>query len=106
MLAKLKSYSPGLLLTLLLAAAAFLLNRLVPGDLLGTSILALVLGMACHRLLKRLPQAAAGVQFASTTVLKLGIILMGISLSFSQVLMVGRYALLLMLCTLTTALLV
>lgn len=103
MLAKLKSYSPGLLLTLLLAAAAFLLNRLVPGDLLGTSILALVLGMACHRLLKRLPQAAAGVQFASTTVLKLGIILMGISLSFSQVLMVGRYALLLMLCTLTTA---
>jgi len=103
MLTKLKSRSSGLLLTLLLAAAAALLNSLVPGDVIGTSILALVLGMLCHPLMKRLPQAASGVHFASTTVLKLGIVLMGISLSFSQVLTVGRYALLLMLCTLTTA---
>ena len=45
MLTKLKSRSSGLLLTLLLAAAAALLNSLVPGDVIGTSILALVLGI-------------------------------------------------------------
>ena len=104
MLETLKRRSPGLLLTLLLALVSIWLSSQIPGDILGTSILALILGMLCHPLLKKLPQASAGVDFASRTVLRLGIILMGISLSFSQVLMVGRYALLLMMCTLTTAL--
>lgn len=103
MLETLKRRSPGLLLTLLLALVSIWLSSQIPGDILGTSILALILGMLCHPLLKKLPQASAGVDFASRTVLRLGIILMGISLSFSQVLMVGRYALLLMMCTLTTA---
>jgi uncharacterized integral membrane protein (TIGR00698 family) len=88
---------------ILLALVSIWLSSQIPGDILGTSILALILGMLCHPLLKKLPQASAGVDFASRTVLRLGIILMGISLSFSQVLMVGRYALLLMMCTLTTA---
>ena len=103
MLLRLKRCAPGLVLTVILAAAAIWLSGLVPGDILGASILALVLGMLCHPLLKKLPQTSPGVDWASSTVLKLGIILMGISLSFSQVLLVGRYALLLMLCTLTTA---
>lgn len=103
MLETLKRRSPGLLLTLLLALVSIWLSSQIPGDILGTSILALILGMLCHPLLKKLPQASEGVDFASRTVLRLGIILMGISLSFSQVLMVGRYALLLMMCTLTTA---
>lgn len=103
MLETLKRRSPGLLLTLLLALVSIWLSSQIPGDILGTSILALILGMLCHPLLTKLPQASAGVDFASRTVLRLGIILMGISLSFSQVLMVGRYALLLMMCTLTTA---
>lgn len=96
---KLRSYSPGLLLTLILAGASFWLSSRIPGDIIGTSIMALVLGMICHPLLAKLPQASAGVNYVSKSVLKMGIILMGISLSFSQVLMVGKYALLLMMCT-------
>ena len=100
---KLRSYSPGLLLTLILAGASFWLSSRIPGDIIGTSIMALVLGMICHPLLAKLPQASAGVNYVSKSVLKMGIILMGISLRFYQVLMVGKYALLLMMCTLTTA---
>ena len=100
---KLRSYSPGLLLTLILAGASFWLSSRIPGDIIGTSIMALVLGMICHPLLAKLPQASAGVDYVSKSVLKMGIILMGISLSFSQVLMVGKYALVLMMFTLTTA---
>lgn len=103
MLEKLKTNSWGLLLTFLLALVALWVNSLLPGDMIGTSILTLVLGMLCHPLLKIIPQTHAGVHFASTKVLRLGIILMGITLSFSQVVLVGKYALLLMLCTLTTA---
>ena len=103
MLGKLKQYSSGFLLTLLLAVLAIWINRLIPGDLVGTSILALILGMVCHPILQKMPQTSAGVHFVSTTVLKVGIILMGISLSFSQVLMVGKYALALMVFTLSTA---
>jgi uncharacterized integral membrane protein (TIGR00698 family) len=98
-----RQYSSGLLLTLVLAALAMWANSLVPGDVIGSSILALVLGMLLHPVVERLPQTSAGVQFASKTVLKLGIILMGVTLSFSQVLMVGKYALLLMVFTFITA---
>ena len=88
MVAKLRQYSSGFLLTLILAALAIWLNKLVPGDLIGTSILVLLLGMFFHPVVDKMPQASSGVHFVSTTVLKVGIILMGISLSFSQVLMV------------------
>ena len=103
MVANLRQYSSGFLRTLILAALAIWLNKLVPGDLIGTSILVLLLGMFFHPVVDKMHQASSGVHFVSTTVLKVGIILMGISLSFSQVLMVGKYALVLMMFTLTTA---
>lgn len=98
-----RQYSSGLLLTLALAALSFWLNDRIPGDIIGSSVLALILGMIFHPALEKMPQTQSGVHFVSTTILKLGIILMGITLSFSQVLMVGKYALLLMIFTLTTA---
>ncbi len=103
MLEKFRQYSSGLLLTLLLAVLAIWLNKLIPGDLVGTSILVLILGMLFNSIMDKVPQVSAGVHFVSTTVLKVGIILMGVSLSFSQVLMVGKYALPLMVFTLSTA---
>ncbi|MGI6623958.1 MAG: YeiH family protein [Limnochordia bacterium] len=103
MIAENKQYSAGVLLTLALAAFSLFVSGRIPGDMLGSSVLALVLGMFLHPVLEKMPQTKAGVHFVSTTVLKLGIILMGITLSFSQVLMVGKYALLLMVFTFTTA---
>lgn len=98
-----KQYSVGFLFTLVLGAFSLWLGNLIPGDIIGSSVLALVLGMLLHPVLEKIPQVSLGVKFVSSKILKLGIILMGISLSFSQVLMVGKYALLLMAITLTTA---
>lgn len=103
MLAKYQQYSLGFLLTLVLAALSFLISNQIPGDIIGSSVLALLLGMLFHPLLEKIPQTKSGVQFVSTQILKLGIILMGITLSFAQVLMVGKYALLLMAFTLATS---
>lgn len=98
-----KQYSAGFLLTLAIGAFSMWISTLLPGDIIGPSVLALILGMLLHPVLKRLPQTLSGVQFVSKKILKLGIILMGITLSFSQVMMVGKYALLLLVFTLATA---
>lgn len=103
MITKHKQYGTGFLLTLVIGAFSMWMSNLIPGDIIGSSVLALILGMVLHPVLQKMPQTSSGVQFVSTKVLKLGIILMGVTLSFSQVLMVGKYALLLMVFTLTTA---
>lgn len=103
MIAKYKQYYVGFLFTLTLGAFSIWISRLIPGDIIGSSVLALVLGMILHPVLEKIPQTSAGVKFVSTKILKLGIILMGITLSFSQVLMVGKYALLLMVFTFITS---
>lgn len=100
---KCKKHSAGFLLTLVVGAFSMWISNLIPGNIIGSSVLALVLGMLLHPVLEKIPQTRFGVQFVSTKILKLGIILMGITLSFSQVLVVGKYALLLMMFTLATA---
>lgn len=100
---QIKEYGAGIALTFIIAVIALALSNIIPGNIIGSSVLALVIGISLNPLLKKIPQATAGIQFVSKRVLKLGIILMGITLSFSQVFMVGKYALLLMVFTLTTA---
>lgn len=103
MITKCKQYGTGFLLALAIGAFSMWMSNLIPGDILGSSVLALILGMLLHPVLVKISQTSSGVQFVSTKILKLGIILMGITLSFSQVLMVGKYALLLMVFTLSTS---
>lgn len=98
-----KQHSAGFFLALAIGGFSLWASRLIPGDVIGSSVLALLLGMLLHPVLEKAPQTVSGVKFVSSKILKLGIILMGITLSFSQVLMVGKYALLLMAFTLATA---
>ncbi|WRS27365.1 putative sulfate exporter family transporter [Oscillospiraceae bacterium MB08-C2-2] len=98
-----KKFIPGLGFTAALGIFSLLISGLIPGDLIGSSVFALLFGMLLNPVLKKIPALTAGVQLASGKVLRLGIILMGITLSFSQVLFVGKYALLLMTFTLLTA---
>ncbi|MGI6176042.1 MAG: YeiH family protein [Christensenellales bacterium] len=103
MMALCRRYGAGFLLTLVIGAFSMWMSSLIPGDIIGSSVLALILGILLHPVLKRMPQTVSGVHFVSTKILKLGIIFMGITLSFSQVWMVGKYALLLLGFTLATA---
>ena len=101
-----KRILPGLLLTFIVAGAAFLLNSILPIDLLGATLLALLIGMALNPLLGHKKTFDAGTAFSSKTILRLGIILMGINLNFSQVFQAGKYALVLMVFTLSTSFIV
>lgn len=98
-----QKYGAGFASALLIGAFSMWISRMLPGDILSASVLALLLGMILNPVLGKVPQARAGIEFVSKKVLKAGIILMGITLSFSQVFMVGRYALVMMCFTLLTA---
>lgn len=98
-----KQVFPGLTLCALIALAAFLLNSLLPNNLFGTSLLALLVGMILNPLVSRYSSFSPGMNWTSKKILRMGIILTGITLSFSQIFEAGKYALLLMCFTLTTA---
>lgn len=103
MFTKLKRILPGLLLSACVAAIAMLLSSLIPGDIIGATVMALLVGMALNPLLNRNEQFSAGVNFAGKIVLRIGIILMGVNLNFSEVLSVGKYSLFVMIFTMATA---
>lgn len=85
--------APGLLLALVIGLAAGFLS-----DHYGTPVmlLALLLGLAFHFLWEEGP-CAAGVDFAATTLLRLGVGLLGIRITFAQIAEIGLGPLLLVL---------
>lgn len=93
----------GVILSAAIAAAAFVINHFLPIDLLGTTLIALLLGMMLNPLFSRYSNLTGGVNWTSKVILRMGIILAGITLSFDQVLKAGKYSLILMVFTLTTA---
>ena len=103
MFKKLKSIAPGLLLSACVAIIAMLLSSLIPGDIIGATVMALLVGMALNPILNRYEQFNSGVNFAGKIILRIGIILMGVNLNFSEVLNVGKYSLFVMIFTMATA---
>ncbi|MFH5821315.1 YeiH family protein [Georgenia sp. AZ-5] len=79
--------APGLALTATVAALAVLANRAVP--VVSALLVAIVAG-AVLRNARLLPAAAeAGVRYSARTVLRLGVVLLGLQLSVPQVLGLG-----------------
>ncbi len=102
-LSKFKSYLAGILLTVLLAITANQISGWVPNGIISGSVFALLIGMALNPLIAKYPIFKDGIQFVSKRVLKFSIILLGLTLSFTQVLNVGKYSLIVMMFTLLTA---
>jgi uncharacterized integral membrane protein (TIGR00698 family) len=76
---------PGLLVTALVAMAAAFLGSHYKGSVL---LFALLLGLALH-FISEDPRCAAGIQFASSTVLRLGVALLGLRLSIDHLVSLG-----------------
>jgi len=91
---------PGLLLTAMIAATAFLLHALPVIGTLSPLILAILLGMAFHNLIGTPARARGGVVFSLRRILRLAIILLGLQLTVAQVMAVGGAGLLIILATL------
>lgn len=100
---KIKTLTPGVLLSAGVAVVSILLSSLIPGDIIGATVMALLVGMALHPLLNRYSKFNEGVNFAGKMILRAGIVLMGVNLNFSEVLNVGKYAIFVMLFTMGTA---
>lgn len=100
---KVKSISAALALTALLAVVANAISGLIPYHLISASVFALLLGMLINPLLSKFGIFSVGLGFVSKKVLKLAIVLMGVTLSFQEILHVGKYSLIVMCFTLLTA---
>ena len=80
-----KKLVPGLLVTALVAMAAAFLGNHYKGSML---LFALLLGLALH-FVSEDKRCAAGIQFASSTVLRLGVALLGLRLTIDHVVTLG-----------------
>lgn len=102
-MAKYKEFVPGVLLCLAVAVTAVIANNVLPLDLFGIALLSLLIGMALNPIISKYEYLDHGINWTSKRILRVGIILTGISLSFAQVVQAGKYAVLLLVFTLGTA---
>ncbi len=99
----LKKIIPGLLLTLGIAYISRFISELLPVHVIGAGVIALFIGMILNPWVSTKEGLYPGITFTGKKVLRFAIILMGISLSFHQVLEVGRFSLIVMVFTLFAA---
>lgn len=100
---KIMNLLPGIILSIILAVISKICSGFIPYELISAGVFAMLIGMLFHGVVKKIPNSQKGLQFVSKTILKAGIVLMGITLSFSQVLNVGKFSLIVMTFTLLAA---
>lgn len=93
---------PGILLSVAVAAVACLIERLLPIHIIGSAVIAMFIGMILNHFLKDVKIFKAGLKFTSKKILKLAIILLGLSLNIKTILNVGKMSLVVMIFTLLT----
>ena len=91
-------FALGIAICFAVAAASVLLERLIPGELLGASIIALFLGTIINSFFHP-GWIKPALKFTSKRILKLAIILLGASLSVGTILSVGKMTFFVMLFT-------
>ena len=91
-------FALGLVICFAVAAASVLLERVIPGELLGASIIALFMGTIINSFFH--PKwIKPALKFTSKKILKCAIILLGASLSVSTILSVGKMTFFVMIFT-------
>lgn len=93
----------GVIVSFLLAVISVNIADVIPLHLISAGVFSIIIGMFIHKFVMKIPDVNVGLQFVSKKILKFSIILMGFSLSFSQVFFVGKYSLVVMLFTLIAA---
>ena len=95
----------GIAVSAVIAVVACFLESLLPIHVIGAAVIAMFIGMILNGLLAKRAAfsfLSTGVKFTSKKVLKLAIILLGLSLNIKTILAVGRMSLTVMLFTLLT----
>jgi uncharacterized integral membrane protein (TIGR00698 family) len=92
---------PGILLAIVIAAAAFALGHKFP--LVGGAVFGIVIGILVRNSVRLPDSTASGIRFTSKKILQFSIILLGGSLSFGQIAETGSSSLYVMLFTIVAA---
>src|SRR5690554_2991532 len=98
-----KKYVAGIVLTIGLALLSQIISSFIPKNIISPGVFALILGMLLNPVIRGYGRFEWGINFVSKKVLKTAIVLMGLTLSFSQVLSVGAFSIVVMFFTLITA---
>ena len=93
---------PGVFLAVLIAVIATFIESLLPIHVIGSSVIALFLGMILNKSLGSDTVYKSGIKFTSKKLLKVAIILLGLSLNIKTILHVGKLSLVVMIFTLAT----
>ena len=93
---------PGIILSIGIAAIACFIESLIPIHLIGSAVIAMFIGMILNYFLRNTKTFASGIKFTSKKILKLAIILLGLSLNVTTILYVGKLSLVVMVFTLLT----
>ena len=98
-----KSIYRGILISGLLALVSYFISEALPVHLISAGVFALLIGMALNPFVSGMEGTKEGLNFTSKKLLKFSIILMGLGLSFTQILSVGKFSLIVMSFTLVFA---
>ena len=93
---------PGIALSLGIAALACFIEGLLPIHLIGSAVIAMFIGMILNYFLRNTKIFNSGIKFTSKKILKMAIILLGLSLNITTILNVGKMSLVVMVFTLLT----
>lgn len=99
-----KKNTPGILLCLAIAVPSWLLGKRFP--VIGGAVIAILTGMTVTLLLKEKGKMDTGIRFVSKKVLQWAVILLGFGLNLNVVVQTGRQSLPIILCTITTSLVI
>ena len=93
---------PGFAISVGVALLACWLESLLPVHVIGSAVIAMFIGMGINYVKAPSCALAPGLKFTSKKVLKLAIVLLGLSLNVTTILQVGRMSLMVMIFTLMT----
>lgn len=93
---------PGLVLSILIASTAMWIENLLPIHVIGSAVIAMFIGMIINHYMSDMSVFAPGIKLTSKKILKLAIILLGLSLNINTILHVGKMSLTVMVFTLAT----
>lgn len=99
-----KKNLPGFLICLAVAVPSWILGQLFP--VIGGAVIAILAGMVIAIFWKGKGKAEEGIRFVSKKILQLAVILLGFGMDLTVVLQTGKQSLPIILCTITTALVV
>ncbi len=100
---KIKEKFPGFFICLLISIPAFFAGKLIPT--IGGPVISIILGMIITLIWKDKGKFKAGITFTSKIILQAAVVLLGFGLNLNIILKTGRQSLPIIICTISTSLL-